>query len=109
MTVLPIVTRELRVSSRRKVTYFSRLVAALIAILGSGWILLGLSDEMSPPQLGQALFIMLTVLGFLYCLSSGIRTTADCISEEKREGTLGLLFLTDLKGFDVVLGATPRQ
>jgi hypothetical protein len=30
--------------------------------------------------------------------------TADCLSFEKREGTLGLLFLTDLKGFDVVLG-----
>jgi hypothetical protein len=26
------------------------------------------------------------------------------LSEEKREGTLGLLFLTDLRGFDVVLG-----
>ena len=28
----------------------------------------------------------------------------DCLSEEKREGTLGLLFLTDLKGYDVVFG-----
>ena len=26
------------------------------------------------------------------------------MSEEKREGTLGLLFLTDLKGYDVVAG-----
>jgi ABC-type transport system involved in cytochrome c biogenesis permease component len=40
----------------------------------------------------------------LYCLLIGARTTADCISEEKRDGTLGLLFLTDLKGYDVVLG-----
>lgn len=30
--------------------------------------------------------------------------TADCVSDEKREGTLGLLFLTDLRGYDVVLG-----
>ena len=30
--------------------------------------------------------------------------TSDCLSEEKREGTLGLLFLTDLKGYDVVIG-----
>ena len=30
--------------------------------------------------------------------------TADCLSVEKREGTLGLLFLTDLRGYDVVLG-----
>jgi ABC-type transport system involved in multi-copper enzyme maturation permease subunit len=37
-------------------------------------------------------------------LFAGVWTTADCLSEEKREGTLGLLFLTDLKGHDVVLG-----
>ena len=39
-----------------------------------------------------------------YCLAYGRRSTADCLSQEKREGTLGLLFLTDLKGHDVVLG-----
>ena len=39
-----------------------------------------------------------------YCLLSGVWFTADCLSAEKREGTLGLLFLTDLKGYDVVLG-----
>lgn len=38
-----------------------------------------------------------------YALLIGL-STADSISEEKREGTLGLLFLTDLRGFDVVLG-----
>jgi ABC-type transport system involved in cytochrome c biogenesis permease component len=43
-------------------------------------------------------------LMFLYCLGHGRRSTADCLSEEKREGTLGLLFLTDLKGADIVLG-----
>jgi ABC-type multidrug transport system permease subunit len=40
----------------------------------------------------------------LYCLAAGRLMTADCLSREKREGTLGLLFLTDLKGYDVVLG-----
>ena len=44
------------------------------------------------------------MLAFLYCLVAGIRSTADCLSEEKREGTLGLLFLTDLRGYDVVGG-----
>jgi len=34
--------------------------------------------------------------------AGGVLITADCLSEEKREGTLGLLFLTDLKGYDVV-------
>jgi ABC-type Na+ efflux pump permease subunit len=50
------------------------------------------------------LFGILAGASVFYCLLSGVRTTADCLSEEKREGTLGLLFLTDLKGYDVVLG-----
>src|SRR5664279_1436043 len=50
------------------------------------------------------LFSILTGSAVLYCLAGGVRFTADCLSEEKREGTLGLLFLTDLKGYDVVLG-----
>lgn len=52
----------------------------------------------------QSLFVTLSILAFLYALLSGVLTTADCISEEKREGTLGLLFLTDLRGFDVIAG-----
>ena len=40
---------------------------------------------------------------FTACFRAGI-STVDCLSVEKREGTLGLLFLTDLKGYDVVLG-----
>ena len=35
---------------------------------------------------------------------AGASLTADCLSSEKREETLGFLFLTDLKGYDVVLG-----
>jgi hypothetical protein len=46
----------------------------------------------------------LTWFELLLCLLAGVFFTADSLSEEKREGTLGLLFLTDLKGYDVVLG-----
>jgi nitrate reductase NapE component len=41
---------------------------------------------------------------YLLAWSAGLFLTADCLSDEKREGTLGLLFLTDLRGYDVVLG-----
>src|SRR6266566_1749588 len=54
--------------------------------------------------LAHYIFQGLSVLALLYCLAAGRRSTADCLSEEKREGTLGLLFLTKLKGHDVVLG-----
>ncbi len=53
---------------------------------------------------GPTLFISLSVLGLGYALLVGARSTADSISREKRDGTLGLLFLTNLRGIDVVLG-----
>ena len=52
---------------------------------------------------GRTAFVALSWLGLFYCIGLS-RNTMDCISEEKREGTLGLLFLTDLKGYDVALG-----
>src|SRR5688572_27689924 len=48
--------------------------------------------------------MVLSWLALAYAMVAGIHATADCVSEEKREGTLGLLFLTDLKGYDVILG-----
>lgn len=103
MRALPIVERELRVMSRRAGTYWGRVGAALLALLtGIGFVVE--SGARNPAQLGLYLFFALAWLAFLYCLLAGTRLTADCISSERREGTLGLLFLTDLKGFDIVLG-----
>ena len=104
MTFLPIVQRELRIGSRRHSTYRTRWLAALLTcVLVSGALILsGHLTASTPP--GESLFKLLASLAFIYCLLEGLRNTADCLSEEKREGTLGLLFLTDLKGYDVVLG-----
>jgi ABC-type transport system involved in multi-copper enzyme maturation permease subunit len=52
---------------------------------------------------------MLTFYVFAVCLLAGVFLTADVLSEEKRAGTLGLLFLTDLKGYDIVLGKFMAQ
>ena len=103
MTFLPIVDRELRVTARRRSIYRLRFAVALTAMFLAGTILL---VNLGAPQhqLGRHVFEGLSLLSFIYCLFSGRISTADCLSEEKREGTLGLLFLTDLKGYDVVLG-----
>jgi ABC-type transport system involved in multi-copper enzyme maturation permease subunit len=103
MTFLPIVSRELRVASRRWGTYWLRSGAALVVILLGVWLFLMLRDE-APRFVSLTLFGVLTGSAVLYALFSGVRATADCLSEEKREGTLGLLFLTDLRGYDVVIG-----
>src|SRR5881394_1700718 len=103
MTLLPIVARELRVASRRAATYWTRFSFALLAIIvGSfAWAIL---FRQSPRETGYWLFVCLAVIAYLYSLISGALATADCVSEEKREGTLGLLFLTDLRSYDIVLG-----
>lgn len=102
MTFLPIVERELRVAARRGSTYWSRVSAALLCIVISAYLLR--FSGVAPSQLGMTLFRVLAWLSLLYCLLAGPRLTADSVSGERREGTLGLLFLTHLKGYDVVLG-----
>src|SRR6266404_3698107 len=104
MTFLPIVERELRAAARRKSTYRIRSWTALLAIVISSFSLIFLLLARGRGGLGNPLFTYLTGYAFGLCLLAGIFLTADCLSEEKREGTLGLLFLTDLHGYDVVLG-----
>src|SRR5437588_5065062 len=103
MTFLPIVARELRVASRRRSTYWIRTGAALLIIVVGVWSFLMMRHQ-AEREIAMVLFGILTGSAVLYCALSGIWSTADSLSEEKREGTLGLLFLTDLKGYDVVLG-----
>lgn len=104
MTFLPVVARELRVASRRRGTYWTRFTAALLGISLYVWIWLVIGEKNYGAALAASLFGSLSVLAFAYTLLAGVHLTSDCLSEEKREGTLGLLFLTDLKGYDVVLG-----
>jgi len=104
MSFLPIVERELRVRGRAKGTYRGRLISALAATAFAGFVLLGAEATGSASAVGGFLFEALSWTVFSFCLFQGVRNTADCLSEEKRAGTLGLLFLTDLRGYDVVLG-----
>ncbi len=104
MTLLPIVERELRVAARRPAHFWLRLLVACGLILVATWIYLVAGELESQRELGKTIFHTLTGGLLLYCLLAGVRATADCLSEEKRDGTLGLLFLTDLRGYDVVFG-----
>ena len=106
MTFLPIVDRELRVAARKRSTFWMRIIAALVAlVIGSGFLILAtVGWGFGTVNLGKGLFATLTWLGLAAALSTGLFFTSDCLSEEKREGTLGFLFLTDLSGYDVVFG-----
>jgi len=103
MSFLPIVQRELRVSARRRSTYYTRAAAATLGMVIGFFLLLTFGLGGSSLQ-GTYVFTVLSWYAFLTTLLAGVFLASDSLSEERREGTLGLLFLTDLKGYDVVLG-----
>lgn len=102
MIDLPIAERELRIAARSVRTYASRRNTAGIAMLVFFWLywMLGMRGGVA----GAKVFGALSTLCLIYTLFAGIVLTSDCVSSEKREGTLGLLFLTALKPRDLVIG-----
>jgi len=104
MVILPIVERELRVAARRRSAFWTRLIAAGVAIGLGAWTVWFGEGWSSSASLGGSLFTGLSLLAFVFCWLAGPIFTADLVSEERREGTLGLLFLTDLAASDVALG-----
>jgi len=110
MTFLPIVDRELREGARRKSTRYVRLTVAAVALVISLFFMTFMPLLMGIGRMsGSTGFNVMTGYAFILCLLAGVFITSDCLSEEKREGTLGLLFLTDLRGYDVVFGKLVAQ
>ena len=103
MNFLPVITRELQVQARQASTNRLRWIAAG-AVMLIWCFLMTMGNNSSPHERAQYIFIAIGVVSLGFTMMAGIFQTADCISEERREGTLGLLFLTDLRGYDVVLG-----
>jgi ABC-type transport system involved in multi-copper enzyme maturation permease subunit len=105
MNFLPVAQRELRVASRKPATYYSRSIAGLTAtVISLGIVLVDFSGAIATGSSGQEVFYILSTLAYVFVCFEGAVLTCDCISIEKREGTLGLLFLTDLRGYDIVAG-----
>ncbi len=100
---LPIALRELRSAARRKSTYRFRWWAALFAMLAS-FIWFAWLPGSAVSKVANTLFDVQTGCGFLFALFAGAFLTSDGLSEEKRDGTLGLLFLAGLNARDIVLG-----
>jgi len=104
MNLLPLVVHEMRSAVRRPSAYRIRLSAAGAAIGLSCCGLLIWSDSISAAALGHSLLEIFGWTAFVGSALAGLLLTSDCISRERREGTLGLLFLTDLRGHDVAFG-----
>jgi hypothetical protein len=100
MNALPVVQRELRAQSRQVFTYWLRVIGAAAVVAMTVFFVANVGLR---PDAGAELFSYLHGIlhGSIWLLVPLL--CADCLSRERREGTLGLLFLTPLKAHDIVL------
>jgi ABC-type Na+ efflux pump permease subunit len=99
MRFLSVAERELRAGARQKATYRTRWITAVVFCGLLAWLMWAFKSFRAPQ-----IFHAFSILVFFYCLILGTARTADCLSSEKREGTLGLLFLTNLNGPEIIGG-----
>src|SRR5258706_8343890 len=90
--------------SHQSRTWWQRVLILAVGLAAFGFAYLSLRGWRNANEIGPHLFLVLGGFGFVYAIVTGPLATVDCISRERREGTLGLLFLTDLRSYDVVLG-----
>jgi len=97
----PVILRELRAGSRRWTTYWLRLLAAFAVVVTIAWWL-STPKIVFVRQPGGEVFLQMhrVILAAIWIVVPLM--TADCLSREKREGTLGLLFLTNLRAWNIV-------
>ena len=103
MTWLPIIERELRVRARRRAGYWTRFGVALGGVLICLPQLLFSGPFGATGTFGKGMFDGIVAAAFLLSCGACL-LTAEAITTEQKEGTLGLLFLTRVKALDVLLG-----
>lgn len=106
MILLPVIERELRASARQPFTYILRMLGVLALVLVVSWFAL---KGALGPDCGGELFTALhtTLFSAIWLLAPFL--TADCISRERREGTLPLLFLTPLRPSNILWAKSVAQ
>lgn len=103
MTFFPVAGRELLVASHSPWLARLRILSSLGAAILSGFFVL--TAPLSNSGMGgSALFSTLSTIAFAGVFLSGVALTSDSISSERRAGTLGFLFLTELSGLDILAG-----
>src|SRR5438874_387779 len=101
MFLLPVIDRELRSRARQGATYWARYGAGGVAIIFALHFTSTVNNRPGVVGAGSATFVSLSWVGLLAAGAAFI-ATADSISAERREGTLGLLFLTRLRAYEIV-------
>jgi len=100
----PIIERELRLAARRAGTYWNRVGAATSAAVVFFWVMSVQLASRSPLQAGTITFRVLVAIAAFQVVAGVVRLTSATFAREKRQDTLGLLFLTPLAPSELVLG-----
>ncbi|MDB6041220.1 MAG: hypothetical protein JWM99_5061, partial [Verrucomicrobiales bacterium] len=104
MNVYPIFSRELKQAIRKPLLYWLRTATVFVGI-GIGVAFLTPSSTWpGRASAGREIFVRVTAAVFALCLLSGVLLSSNLLCEERREGSLALLFLTRVKGLDVIIG-----
>ena len=122
MSILPVIMRELRAQARQPLTHWLRIVggisvvgaivAALLAMRAEQYRASGLNTMFpfaGPVQnrfqsFGTTLFSKMNLFIFAAIWLFVPLASADALSRERREGTLPLLYLTELRSLGIVVG-----
>jgi hypothetical protein len=99
--MLVILHRELWRLARKRQAFSARLVSSAIGLAIAVFLLL--TNRGSGAD-GQWIFRALTFCAFAFALIQGSRVAAGSIADEKRDGTLPLLFLTPLRPIGIIVG-----
>jgi ABC-type transport system involved in multi-copper enzyme maturation permease subunit len=118
VSVLPVIVRELKAQARQPFTYWLRVIGGVSVAIAFGVAFFAMerlnglrlgwgptvSTNPNPVEtFGIALFGKLNYLIFLAIWIFVPLSIADAISRERREGTLPLLFLTELRSLGIVI------
>lgn len=104
MLSLPLIFREFQVASRRKRTFVLRCVVGGFLMCMALIFIVGTRLSGGSQALGRQLLTTFAWQLFILIFAFVPALTCGCIAEEKKQGTLGLLFLTRLNSADIVLG-----
>lgn len=100
----PVLHRDLLLAARHPRTFSIRAATAFVlALAGAGVAFADIGHIFGMANPLMTFRIMGSTV-FAACLLGGLLLTLDSISAERREGTLGLLFLTPLTATDILLG-----
>src|SRR5687768_4536919 len=104
MAIVPILARVARRAAKRPAIYRFRLGAVVFAVLTGVYLLTQARFWTSSATVGRDIFQILVWIAFAFCLLSGVMFASGLLCQERRDGSLALLFLTRLTGLDVILG-----